>query len=162
MSEMAMDEGARAPEGSKIKVNAVREGTVIDHLVAGTALKVLRILGIENDRAVTIGLNLESKKMGRKDLIKIERHEVLPDEVRKIAIVSPNATFSIIRDFRVVQKLSPTLPESIENLLRCPNPSCVTNDDRVDTRFDVVRTDSLRLRCHYCERMIRKDEIELL
>lgn len=150
------------PDDAKIKVSAVREGTVIDHLVAGTALKVLEILDVDVDRSVTIGLNLESGKMGRKDLIKIERHEVQADEIARIALVSPNATFSIIRDFGVVRKLTPTLPDTIENLIRCPNPSCVTTDDRVDTRFDVVRTDSLRLRCHYCERMIRKDEIELL
>ncbi len=159
---MPAEQPPRVPEGSKIKVSALREGTVIDHLVAGTALKVLKILGLDSDRSVTIGLNLESKKMGHKDLIKIERHEVINEEVQKIALVSPNATFSIIRDFHVVQKLSPSLPEMIENLLRCPNPSCVTTDDRVRTKFIVVRTDSLRLRCHYCERTIRKDEIELL
>ena len=85
-----------------IKVSALREGTVIDHLVAGTALKVLAILGIEFEGAVTIGLNLESSKMKQKDIIKIERREVTPEEVAKIALVSPRASFSIIREFEVV------------------------------------------------------------
>ena len=72
-----MADGA-APEKPLIKVSALREGTVIDHLVAGTALKVLKILGIDFDGAVTIGLNLESHKVPLKDIIKIERREVMP------------------------------------------------------------------------------------
>ncbi len=145
-----------------IKVSALREGTVIDHLVAGTALKVLKILGIPREGAVTIGLNLESRKGGQKDIIKIERREVSPQEVEKIALLSPRATFSIIRDFKVVRKFKPTLPEVIDNLIRCPNPSCVSSDDRVATRFHVARTDPLKVRCHYCERALKKEDIEHL
>lgn len=145
-----------------IKVSALREGTVIDHLVKGTALKVLTILGIEFDGAVTIGLNLESGKMGLKDIIKIERREVTPEEVSKIALVSPSARFSIIRDFLVVKKFTPTLPKLIEGLIRCHNPSCISSDERVRTKFVVLRADPLRVGCHYCERTQRKEEIELL
>jgi len=145
-----------------IKVSALREGTVIDHLVAGTALKVLAILGIEFEGAVTIGLNLESSKMKQKDIIKIERREVTPEEVAKIALVSPRSSFSIIREFEVVEKFQPTLPEMIENLIRCPNPSCISNEDRVETKFRVVRADPLHIRCHYCERSLRKGEVVLL
>ena len=145
-----------------IKVSALREGTVIDHLVAGTALKVLSILGIEFEGAVTIGLNLESGKVNRKDIIKIENREVTPEEVAKIALVSPRATFSIIRDFHVVDKFKPALPPVIDNLIHCPNPSCVSNDPRVATRFKVERDDPLKVRCHYCERSLKKEEVELL
>jgi len=145
-----------------IKVSALSEGTVIDHLVAGSALKVLAILGIEFEGAVTIGLNLESSKMGRKDIIKIERREVTPKEVAKIALVSPRASFSIIRDFQVVEKFTPTPPKVIEELLKCPNPSCISREERVKTKFIVLRTDPLKIRCHYCERAQRKEEIELL
>lgn len=145
-----------------IKVSALSEGTVIDHLVAGTALKVLDILGISFEGAVTIGLNLESRKMGSKDIIKIERREVTPEEVAKIALVSPRASFSIIRDYQVVEKFTPELPELIEGLIRCPNPSCISSEERVRTKFAVLRGDPLRLRCHYCERTQRKEEIQLL
>jgi aspartate carbamoyltransferase regulatory subunit len=145
-----------------IKISAMREGTVIDHLVAMTALKVLDILGIKFPGAVTVGLNLESGKVGQKDIIKIENREVSPEEVAKIALISPRATFSIIRDFKVFDKFKPELPETIDNLIRCPNPSCVTSDDRVATRFKVLRTDPVRVRCHYCERSLKKEEIELL
>ena len=157
-----MTEG-QTVEQPLIKVSALREGTVIDHLSAGTALKVISILGIASEEgAVTIGLNLDSPKVGNKDIIKIERREVTQEEVARIALVSPRATFSIIRDFQVVDKFKPVLPETIENLIRCPNPSCVTSDDRVRTRFLVLRTDPVRVRCFYCERSQRKEEIELL
>jgi aspartate carbamoyltransferase regulatory subunit len=145
-----------------IKVSALSEGTVIDHLVAGTALKVLDILGIEFEGAVTIGMNLESRKMGQKDIIKIERREVSPKEVAKIALVSPRASFSIIRNFQVVEKFSPTPPKVIEELISCKNPNCISREDRVKTKFIVVRMDPLQIRCHYCERSQRKEEIELL
>jgi aspartate carbamoyltransferase regulatory subunit len=145
-----------------IKVAALREGTVIDHLVAGTALKVLSVLGIKFEGAVTIGLNLDSQKAGRKDIIKIEKREVTPREVERIALISPRATFSIIRDFQVTQKFTPTLPERIENLIKCPNPSCISNSPWVTTTFTVLRPDPLRVRCHYCERSLKKEEIELL
>jgi aspartate carbamoyltransferase regulatory subunit len=145
-----------------IKVAALREGTVIDHLVAGTALKVLTVLGIKFEGAVTIGLNLDSLKAGRKDIIKIEKREVTPGEVERIALISPRATFSIIRDFQVTQKFTPTLPERIENLIKCPNPSCISNSSWATTTFTVLRADPLRVRCHYCERSLKKEEIELL
>jgi aspartate carbamoyltransferase regulatory subunit len=145
-----------------IKVAALREGTVIDHLVAGTALKVLSVLGIKFEGAVTIGLNLDSRKAGRKDIIKIEKREVTPEEVERIALISPRATFSIIRDFQVTQKFTPTLPERIENLIKCPNPTCISNSPWATTTFMVLKPDPLRVRCHYCERSLKKEEIELL
>lgn len=145
-----------------IKVSALREGTVIDHLLKGTALKVLGILGIDFEGAVTIGLNLESKRVGRKDIIKIERREVTQREVAKIALISPSASFSIIRDFMVVEKFTPTLPKMIEDLIRCPNPSCISNEERVRTKFQVLRNDPVKVRCHYCERSQWKEEIRLL
>jgi aspartate carbamoyltransferase regulatory subunit len=111
---------------------------------------------------VTIGLNLDSAKLGRKDIIKIERREVTPQEVAKIALISPRSSFSIIRDFQVARKFTPTLPETIENLIRCPNPSCISNSTWALTKFSVLRTDPLRVRCYYCERSLKKEEIELL
>lgn len=167
MSEPATEARAGSPGEKRsheplIKVSALREGTVIDHLVAGTALKVLDILGIAFDGAVMIGLNLDSPKVGRKDIIKIERREVTQHEVAKIALVSPRATFSIIRDFLVVEKFTPTLPRIVEDMIRCRNPSCISRQDRVRTKFVVIRSDPLRVRCYYCERSLRKEEIELL
>ena len=157
--------GDRRPEGAAetfVKVSALREGTVIDHLVAGTALKVISVLGMRFEGAVMVGLNLDSRKAGRKDIIKIERRELTPAEVARIALISPRATFSIIRDFKVVRKFTPELPAVVEGLVRCPNPSCISNSNWVTSKFLVVRPDPLRVRCHYCERSLKKEEIELL
>ena len=162
MTDVSERPGPDSPAEALIKVSALREGTVIDHLVAGTALKVLSVLGLNFEGAVTIGLNLDSRKSARKDIIKIERRELSPAEVARIALISPRATFSIIRDFKVVRKFTPELPAVVDNLIRCPNPSCISNATWVATKFFVVRADPLRVRCHYCERSLRKEEIELV
>jgi aspartate carbamoyltransferase regulatory subunit len=154
-------EHGSVPEKS-IKVSALRQGTVIDHLRRGSALRVIRLLGITVDGAVTIGLNLESRKYGLKELIKIENRELTQDEVSKIALLSPEATFCIIRSFEVVHKFRAQLPSLVEGLVRCGNPTCITNADRIRTRFRVVRSQPARLRCLYCERAFNEDEIELL
>jgi len=160
-------EGASAGDAAvkkdvKMQVSALRSGTVIDHLGPRTALKALRLLGIGDDATVLIGVNLDSRKLAKKDLIKIEGRELTPDEINKIALLSPQATFSIIRDFEVVKKFRPELPAEFEGLIRCVNPACITQDPRVKGRFLTVRKEPLKLRCHFCERSLREDEIEFL
>jgi aspartate carbamoyltransferase regulatory subunit len=142
-----------------IKVTALPQGTVIDHLARGTALQVIQALGIEEAGTLLIGMNLESKKLGQKDLIKIENKELSQDEINKIALMSPGATFSIIRDFKVVEKVCPELPERVEGLVRCANPSCVTNKYDERSVFLVLRRDPVKVRCYYCERAFKKEEI---
>jgi len=151
-----------AKKDVKMPVSALREGTVIDHLGPRTAIKALRILGLPDDATVLIGVNLDSGKLGKKDLIKIQGIELDPDQINKIALLSPQATFSIIRDFVVVQKFRPELPPVIEGLLRCVNPACITQDPRVKGRFLTVRKEPLKLRCYFCERSLRENEIEFL
>lgn len=148
-------------EERAIKVTALRFGTVIDHLRKGTGLRVLKVLGLP-EGTVAIGLNLDSAKLGQKDLIKIEGRELTRDEVDKIAVLSPEATLSIIRDFKVHSKIEPELGDELEEVVRCPNPSCVSNVEQIKTRFKVLHRAPLRLRCHYCERAIPGTEIELL
>lgn len=150
------------PANAKMQVSAVRSGTVIDHLGPSTAFKALRILGVASDATVLIGVNLVSSKLGKKDILKIEGRELTDGEMNKIALLSPQATFSIIRDFEVVKKFRPTLPEMVEGLIRCLNPACITQDPRVAGRFLVVAKEPLKLRCHYCERAHRENEIEFV
>lgn len=148
-----------ASDKKSIKVTALREGTVIDHLAQGTALKVIQALEVEDDRTLLIGLNLESKKFGFKDLIKIEKKELSQEDINKIALLSPGATFSIIRDFKVLEKVFPELPEQVENLVKCTNPSCVTNTYETPSIFMVLSRDPVRVRCYYCERTFKKEEV---
>lgn len=159
---MATDKLQR--EEKTIKVSALTDGTVIDHLAGGTGLRVLRVLGLDKETvgAVAIGLALDSRKLGKKDLIKIEKREITQEEVNKIALISPEATLSIIRETHVVRKFRPEIPDLLESVVRCLNPSCVSNHERIKSRFRVLRRDPLRLRCEYCERAIAGEDVELL
>lgn len=144
------------------QVAALRHGTVVDHLNAGTAQKALEILGIPEDGAALLGINLESRKMGRKDILKLENVEVSEADVAKLALFGPQATVCWIRDFRVVRKVEVTLPDVIVGILRCPNPNCVTNHERsAESRFGVERRKPLMVRCRYCERPIPESEFVL-
>lgn len=156
MTQPTTETGART-----IKVAALRQGTVIDHLRHGTGLKVLAVLGLHREGTIAIGLNLESKKLGMKDLIKIENRELSREEVNKIAVLSPEATLSIIRDFHVVAKFEPELSERLEGLIRCSNPSCIGNHEAVKSVFLVVNRRPLRVRCLHCERATAGDRLEL-
>ena len=147
----------------EINVSALRDGTVIDHLRPGTALRVLEIIGSTKGRTVAIGLNLDSKKQEQKDLIKIEARELTKGEVNKIALLSPEATVSIIRDYVVVDKIRPKIPDILDNVVKCGNPSCITNNEgRALSRFLVLRRNPLRVRCEFCERAFHEAEIELI
>jgi len=141
------------------KVSSLREGTVIDHLSPGMALKALEFLGIPVHHAALLGINLRSTKFGRKDILKLESVVLTPDQVRRLAIFGSEVTVATIKDFEVVDKVSVDLPEQFSGILRCPNPSCITNHDRLETRFNVeAHAPDTTLRCHYCERRIAKDE----
>lgn len=163
---MKPEEDATLAQEREIRVSALARGTVIDHLRQGSGLRVLKVLGLTragaHRGAIAIGLNLDSGKLGRKDLIKVEDLELTQDDVNKIALVSPEATLSIIRDYRVVRKFRPELTDVLEGVARCANPSCVSNQDPLTTRFRVVKKDPLRLRCHYCERAVLGSEIDML
>ena len=158
------DRDKEGKPSKSIKVSALPQGTVIDHLKRGTALRAVSVLGLHNEEGtVTIGLNLESGRLGVKDLIKVENKEFTQEEVNKIALISPGATFSTIRNFQVVEKIYPELPEIIEGIVKCSNPSCVTNHfDDVIPKFVVVHKSPMKLRCWYCERTFRRQEISLL
>jgi len=148
------------PDSAKMQVSALRSGTVIDHLGPATSFKALKILGVGADATVLIGVNLDSSKLRKKDILKIEGRELTDAEMNKVALLSPQATFSLIRDFKVVRKFRPTLPDQVEGLIRCLNPACITQDPRVTGRFHVVTKAPLKLRCHFCERSLHENEIE--
>jgi aspartate carbamoyltransferase regulatory subunit len=147
---------------TEIKVKKIKDGTVIDHISSGQALNVLRILGITKEyptTAVTVAMNVQSSKVARKDIVKIEGRELKSEEVGKISLISPKATINIIRDMKVFKKKNVTLPDLIEGVVTCANPNCVTNSELVVTKFHVERKDPIRLRCIYCERVMEHGDI---
>ena len=144
------------------KVTALRQGTVIDHLPPGMAIKALKVLGYQGGGVVTIGMFLESRKWGQKDLIKIENKELTWKEVQQIALLGTHTSISIIRDYKVIEKMDVSIPSEIIGVIHCPNPACITNHDDLATRFHVEEMEPMKMRCGYCETIIRKDELELL
>ncbi len=142
-------------------VAAIKDGTVIDHITAGHGLSIIRLLGLTaDDKLVTVGLNLPSRDMGHKDLIKVEDHAINQDEANRIAIFAPKATINIIKQYTVVKKYPVTLPEKIEGVIICPNTMCITNHERMSTSF-FVRTykHAIRLLCTYCEKTFHESDI---
>jgi len=138
----------------ELKVTPIKSGTVIDHITAGSAVKVLHILKIPESTSsvVSVAINVNSK-IGKKDIVKIENRELDPKEVDKIALIAPKATINIIRDFEVVKKQKVQLPDQIVGLVKCSNPTCVSNArEPVESRFHVISKDPPRIRCYYCER----------
>ncbi|UCD04233.1 MAG: aspartate carbamoyltransferase regulatory subunit [Candidatus Woesearchaeota archaeon] len=147
----------------ELKVSAIKKGTVIDHIHSEEVFKVMDILKLEKHPEMTsIAINLGSKKMGKKAIIKIENKFLTKKEVDKIAIFCPTASLNIIKNYKVAEKTKVRLPETFENVIKCPNPNCITNHEEVDTQFRVIKKTPVLMKCHYCERIIDKDHFELV
>jgi len=139
----------------ELKIPLIKEGTVIDHITAGNAVKVLHILGIpeRTKSVVSVAMNVKSK-IGKKDIVKVENRELDPKEVNKIALIAPKATINIIRNYEVFKKYHVHIPDEIVGIVRCPNPTCISNskNEPIESRFRVVSKDPIRIKCYYCER----------
>jgi len=145
-------------------VRKIENGTVIDHIAAGKGLKVINILGIDlkQDQLAVVLVNVPSKKLGKKDMIKIEKRELTEREVSKIALIAPEATLSIIRDWNIVEKKKIDLPDVLQGVVDCPNTNCITKDEKIIvSKFFVENKEPLKIRCNYCERVFSRDEIKI-
>jgi aspartate carbamoyltransferase regulatory subunit len=146
----------------KLKVSAIKDGTVIDHIPAQYLFKVINILRLDNiENQITFGTNLESDKLGSKAIIKVTDKFFQDDEINKIALVAPNAKLNIIRDYEVVEKKVVEIPDEITGIVKCFNPKCITNNEKITTRFKVVDTSPIALRCRYCEKHTVGDQIRM-
>lgn len=138
----------------KLKITPIKNGTVIDHITPGFATKVLHILKIPESTSsvVSVAINVKSK-IGKKDIVKVENREIDTKEVDKIALISPKATINIIRNFDVVEKHKVQLPDEIIGIVKCSNPTCISNaKEPVKSRFQLVSEDPPNIKCYYCER----------
>ena len=140
----------------EFKVTPIRNGTVIDHIDVGMALKVLRIIGVRGEVSSTVSvlMHVPSKKNSWKDVVKIEDRELDPKELDKIALISPDATINIIRDYNVAEKFVVEVPARVKGIMTCSNPGCITNkNEPVEPEFVVETKKPPVLRCVYCDRM---------
>lgn len=141
-------------------VTKIRNGTVIDHIPAGRALEVLKILKVNKQDRIALVMNVESKKMGKKDIIKIENKEVDEKEANLITLIAPTATINIIRDYEVVEKKKLKIPEVVKGIIKCTNLVCITNNDvEAVPVFIKISEKPLKMKCVYCDTVIDESEI---
>ena len=148
---------------SELKIKAIENGTVIDHITANKSLHILKVLGLpDDDTNVTIAMNVSSAEFVRKDILKIENRELDYQELNQIALIAPKATINIIRNFEPVKKYKSVLPDKITSILKCTNPKCITNyeNEPITPKFNVIQDYPPVVRCHYCEKLIKTEDIE--
>lgn len=146
----------------ELRVSKIKDGTVIDHISSGYALEVIKILGItgREKRVMTIAINVPSKRLGVKDIVKIEDRVLDSEEVNKIALVAPHATINIVHNYVVAEKLPVELPKTIKGLVKCTNPTCISNSNEpVRAKFYVKNDERLLLKCHYCGSILEEADV---
>lgn len=161
-----------------LQVEKIQDGTVIDHIDAFRGLKVLEILGLVPDAKslapahstaakavastsnsrIALLINVPSRKMGRKDILKVEGRHLSASEVNKIALIAPHACLNDIKEGKVGHKQVVQLPHELEGIATCPNVQCVSVSEKLGGRFT---TEPKGLRCRYCERLFRSNELVL-
>jgi aspartate carbamoyltransferase regulatory subunit len=136
----------------QLQVNAIKDGTVIDHIPAKNLFKVISILGLDKiETPITFGTNLESKRLGSKAIIKISNITFDKDEINKIALVAPEAKLNKIHDYDVIEKKVVEVPDMITGIVKCVNP-----------KFYVLSKKEVNLKCFYCEKITSQENINII
>ena len=132
-------------------IDSIVNGIVLDHIQAGQCMKIYRYLHLDElDCVVAIVKNVKSRKMGRKDIIKVDAAIDLDLDV--LGFIDPNITVNIILEEKLVEKKRLALPETLTNVLICKNPRCITaTEPGIDHKFKLTDRDSRIYRCLYCE-----------
>lgn len=151
---------------TELAVAALRDGTVIDHIPASSLFHAVKILGLSEMKSnITIGYNLDSRKLGKKGIIKVADVEFAPNLLDRIALIAPTAVVNIIRDYEVVEKRPVRLADEVCGIIKCNNPKCITNNESMKTKFTVLSGDTssdTSLRCNYCNHTIEATKATML
>ncbi len=148
---------------TQLVVSAIKDGTVIDHIPAKLLFNVINILGLAKiENQITFGTNLESQKLGKKAIIKLSEVFFRKDDLDRIALVAPQAKINVIREYEVVEKKIVEVPDYIEGIVKCVNPVCITNNQPIRTKFEVISKQPVSLRCHYCEKITDFDNLVII
>ncbi len=134
-----------------MKIDSIKNGIVLDHITAGKSMRLYKDLGLEKlDCSVAIIKNVQSKKMGKKDIIKIADQFDLDLDV--LGYIDPDVTVCVIQDGRIIEKRKVELPEKLVNIAKCKNPRCITSvEPEIDQIFKLVDRKNRIYRCQYCE-----------
>ena len=139
-----------------MNIDSIKNGLVIDHIKAGKSMEIYRYLNLENlDCQIAIIKNAASRRMGKKDIIKIDAE--LPVDVDALGYIDPNITVNIIKNGVNVQKIHPDLPEIITDIIKCSNPRCITSVEQdIHHIFKLTDRENGIYRCMYCESSPKK------
>lgn len=134
-----------------MNVDAIQNGIVIDHITAGLAFRLYNLLGLDKlNCPVAIIKNVNSGKMGKKDIIKIDSE--FPIDFDVVGFVDPNATINVIKDGVLKEKLTIDMPNKLKNVIKCKNPRCITSvEQEIDHIFVLTDRNDKVYRCLYCE-----------
>ena len=141
-------------------------GTLIDHIECGKGPMVYRMLGLHSivDSEVVLSMNIKSQRWGRKDVLAIHGRELTPEQLYKVALIGQHHTINVIQCKKVIKKGRMLLPSQLRNFVICPNPLCVSRREHKEYApgiFNVELHSPLQVRCHYCEQLLDRQEIEL-
>lgn len=144
------------------QVAAIKNGTVIDHIPAEKTYEVANLLELQKlENPVTIGYNYPSKKIGKKGIIKVSDKFFTDEEISRLSVVAPNVVLNVIKDYEVVEKKKVETPDELRGIVKCNNPKCITNNEPMDTIFNVIDKEHGILKCHYCDKEQKMDKVEL-
>ena len=144
-------------------VAAIKNGTVIDHIPADKTFQVVTLLELQTlNEPISIGNNYASKMMGKKGIIKVTDRFFTDEEISRLSVVAPNVVLNIIKDYEVIEKKKVETPAELKGIVRCNNPKCITNNEPMQTVFNVVDKDNRTLKCHYCDMEQAMDKAQLV
>jgi aspartate carbamoyltransferase regulatory subunit len=146
-----------------LSVSGIKNGSAIDHIPPGQALRIIQLLQLTKSKLkITVGMHLPSKKIGIKDLIKIENRTLTENEANEIVVFAPLATINLIENFKVVQKYKTHLPKLMKKVFNCPNPKCITQQEPISSIFYIdQQSKQVLLTCHYCEKVFERDQVKV-
>ena len=139
-----------------MKVGAINNGVVIDHITAGKGMDLYHFLNLDHvDAPIALIKNAPSGKMGKKDIIKIDAELNL--DLDALGYIDPNVTINIVKDGTCVEKFHPQLPEKLTNIIQCKNPRCITSvEQEIPHIFKLTNRETGEYRCIYCESKAKK------
>lgn len=142
-----------------LQITSIKNGFMLDHIKAGMGVKIFRYLNLDNlHHQVALIINADSKKMGKKDIIKIENMEEINYTV--LGLLSPGITINEVRNEVIVNKVKPELPENIKDILKCDNPNCITSQEKyIPHTFTLVDREKGSYKCEYCEKIVNPSEV---
>lgn len=132
-------------------IDSITNGIVIDHISPGRGFAIFKYLELDkSDFTVALIINAPSNKQGRKDVLKIENN--VDFDLKILGIIDPTVTVNIIRDEKIVEKIKISPPETVEGVIECKNPRCVTSTEKnVVQKFSLIDEEELTYKCDYCD-----------